>query len=171
MFPDTNSPCFSDCPLCPLHLSGEWLSFRGAMVPHPWTLLITLYRGTSLSSWCCLLMQHPRFQLMAVDFLFSFFSFESLAAGNPGSPSSVKHQNRVSKIKKKKFMLLNKNYPCEWEKSIPCKKVISQNLLMNQWTKASCHRLDCSCLLYQGWKFKEEVKKELDWESRHPDFC
>ena len=70
------------------------------------------------------------------------------------------------------FMLLNKNYPCEWEKSmIPCKKVISQHLLMNQWTKESCHRLYCSCLLSQGWKFKEKVQKELDWESRHPDFC
>ena len=69
------------------------------------------------------------------------------------------------------FMLLNKNYPCEWEKSmIPCKKVISQNLLMYQWMKESCHQLDCSCLLSQGWKFKE-VEKELDWESRHPSFC
>lgn len=125
------------------------------------SLLITLYRGTSLSGWCCLLMQHPRFQLMAVDFFFSFFFF--LRVWQQGILALPQVQS--TKIESPRtFMLLNKNYPCKWEKStIPCKKVISQNLLMNQWTKESCHRLDCSCLLSQGWKFKEKVQKELDW--------
>lgn len=102
-----------------------------------------------------------------VFFLFFFF-FENFAAGNSGSPSSTKYQNRVSKTV---FMPLNKDHPCEWEKSIiPFKKVISQSLLMNQLTKESCHQLDCSASFTKGESSKEEVKRELDWESGYLDF-
>lgn len=162
MFLDSNSPCFCDCPPCSLafvkRLGGFW---RRHSAPVLHSLLITQYGGISLSSWCCLLMQHPRFQ-------FSFFFFENFPAGNSGSPSSTKYQNRVSKTV---FMPLNKDHTCEWEKSIiPFKKVISQSLLMNQLTKESCHQLDCSASFTKGESSKEEVKRELDWESGYLDF-
>ena len=112
-------------------VSGETQRRYGASPPN--SPLITLHGGTSLSSWCHLLMQQPRFQLMAIGSFVCVWTgrgLESLAIENFWLPfSNSNAQNKVSK----NIYLLNKEHSREWEKSmISFKMMIYQSLLTKQ---------------------------------------
>lgn len=116
--------------------------------------LIALYGSALLSGWCYLLMQQPRFQLMAVDLV-------EVGRGDGKSGSGefcLSLKLKVPKESLRTFMLLNKEHPHKWEKSTtPFKKVISQSLLINQLMKGGGQQLDHSASLTKVQKKKWKI--------------